>query len=242
MKNTTIALLIVLFCTSSVCGQIGFSVGYKHMSASNWENLFASYNLSSSTNQSPLKEGTDFAVDYWFRLKKKRIEFHPEISYSRFIRNWSFEDEQDDIALKANFFNFSVHTNIYPLDFKGDCNCPTFSKDGDFLEKGFFIQVSPVVSYLSNSFDDAVGSEASNDITFGLGLGLGIDFGLSDFITITPVVRYSYLIDAEWKDLDKHLNLDSPEASENNVSEITNIYVGFRLGFRFDELNKYGYR
>ncbi len=99
-----------------------------------------------------------------------------------------------------------------------------------------------MVSYLSNSFDDAVGSEASNDITFGLGLGLGIDFGLSDFITITPVVRYSYLIDAEWKDLDKHLNLDSPEASENNVSEITNIYVGFRLGFRFDELNKYGYR
>jgi len=236
MKNSILTSLFALLFMSSSFSQIGFSVGYKHLDATNWENLIANYNVSVEDGLSPLKEGTDFAFDYWFRLKKRRVEFHPELSYSRFIRN------SKDIDLKTGMINFSFHTNIYPFDFGEDCNCPTFSKDGSFMEKGLFLQISPVVSYMSNSFTDEAGTEKNNDIAYGLGLGVGIDFGLSDFITITPILRYSYLLDAEWKDLDKHLNRDFEGAADKNVSDITTLYIGFRLGFRFDERNKYGYR
>jgi len=222
--------------------QYGISVGYKHLGASNWENLVANYNLGANTNFSPIQEGTNFAFDYSFRLKKKRIEFHPEISYSRFIRDWKFEDESYSVDMKSNFFNLSFHTNIYPLDFAGDCNCPTFSKDGSFFEKGFFIQISPTASLINNTFKDTERKIDSSDLAFGIGIGTGIDFGLSDFITISPIFRYSYLFGAEWDDLDQHLKIDSADFSDKNTTNISTIYLGLRLGFRFDELNKYGYR
>lgn len=236
MKKSIFTTLFALLFVTSSFGQVGFSIGYKDISARNWENLIANYNVSAENGVSPLNEGTDFAFDYWFRLKKRRVEFHPELSYSRFIRN------SKDIDLKSGMINFSFHTNIYPFDFGEDCNCPTFSKDGSFLEKGLFLQISPAVSYLKNTFEDVSGKEKSNDIAYGLGLGVGIDFGLSDFITISPMIRYSYMVDAEWENLDQHLNLDSPDASDKNITDFTTLYFGLRLGFRFDERNKYGYR
>ncbi len=236
MKNSIFTFLLALLFTTSSYSQIGFSIAYKDLSANNWENLIANYNVSVENGVSPLREGTDFALDYWFRLKKRRVEFHPELSYSRFIRNSS------EVELKSGMINFSFHTNIYPFDFGEDCNCPTFSKGGSFVEKGLFLQVSPAVSYLNNSFKDDSGEEKNSDLAYGIGLGVGLDFGLSDFITITPMIRYSYMVDAEWKDLDQHLNIDAPDAANKNVTNFSTLYFGLRLGFRFDERNKYGYR
>ncbi len=236
MKNSIFTLLFVLLFTTISSAQVGFSIGYKDISANNWENLMANYDVAAQNNISPLGEGTDFALDYWFRLKKRRVEFHPELSYSRFIRNGS------DIDLKSGMLNLSFHTNIYPLDFGEDCNCPTFSKGGSYIEKGLFLQISPVVTYLNNSFKSESVNEKVSDIAYGVGLGLGVDFGLSDFITITPLIRYSYIMDAEWKDLDQHLNIDAPDAADKNISNLSTLYVGVRFGFRFDERNKYGYR
>ena len=221
MKNCLVLFLISLFSTANA--QIGVSAGYKIMPATEWSEAFAA-------NPSAFN-GLEVAVDYWFRLKNKRIEFLPELSYERYTNN--HRTERDELR----FYNFFLNTNFYLLDFEGDCNCPTFSKGGNIFEKGFFVQISPGVMRFSSEavsqadFLDPEQSQSSDSSThFGIRLGAGLDIGITDFITLTPLARYTFIPSIGRDDFGQKFLGDASQAE----TQLGQLFAGVRLGFRWD--------
>ncbi len=223
MKNI---LALLVFTTCALCqvsGQIGFSGAYKTFTADSWDDYFRSEfaeNPGSAT-------GYAAAVNYWFRLKNRRIEFLPELSYERF----------ENMAGTSNFehriLGFYFNTNIYPFDFESDCDCPTWSKTGNFFTKGFFIQVSPGIWQLHNRYETDQQYEDEN-LTWAIGGGAGLDLGISDFLTVTPMVKMYYSPDNTWNNL--------PGFSSEAVavsSNIRQLYAGLKIGFRWQQEPKF---
>lgn len=161
----------------------------------------------------------EIGVDYWFRLKKRRIEFLPELfaalGKTETTLNPSFSSD-----LKV--YGFAFHTQIYALDLEGDCNCPTFSKQGPSINKGLFFHFSPKVALFSEK-TIANSVEATQDTwLFGAGVGLGLDLGVSDLLTITPILTYSLF--SSYNTLIEKTVSDNP----------SQIQLTLRLGFRPD--------
>lgn len=163
--------------------------------------------------------GNEFALGYWFRLKNKRIEFIPTVYYAG-----TSAGELDLQELGAAF-----NVNIYPFDFGGDCDCPTFGKQGPKLEKGFFIQLTP--GYARYQLESPVADfESSGGFTFGAGVGL--DIGVTNFLTISPIASVrlgtgSFAGDFGITDVNgQPIGTASPK--------LTTIQLGLRALFRFD--------
>lgn len=163
-------------------------------------------NFSDVENENIVKFGIGGGIDYWFRLKTKRIEFMPEIGYENFETNIP--------GLKMNSFYFMFKTNFYLLNFNEDCNCPTFSKDGNTISKGFFISIAPEVKSFTTEF-----IEKESTIVGGVVLGAGIDFGITELLTITPNVGYEI-------------------TSNINDASYSALQLGIRTGFRFNNGKK----
>ncbi len=214
------------------------------MTAKGWNNNIEAFNSINGETQTNLDKGLSFGIDYWFRLKNKRIEFTPEFNYVRFSETWS-TTESTVAEISAQFFSLYANTNIYLFDLGNDCNCPTFDKDGDILKKGFFFQISPGVSYVSNKFSNKVTNEDSdtNAIAPSIGLGVGLDIGLSKFLTVTPIITYRQHFNVNWENMHDLLESDQTLTGEDDQTEASMFSFGIRIGMRFDELkNKYGYR
>ncbi len=189
----------------------------------------------------------EVGLAYWFKLKERRVEFHPSINYGT---NQDMDVTIDGSTKEYNWQSFylDVPMHIYLLDFEGDCNCPTFSKDGNVFEKGAFVYFSPGIGY--HLFDDyyASGSfigagdykvETNNSaLNFRATLGMGIDIGLGDLITITPSVGFAYGTAVQRDLLD---GLDT-EIESVDMVEASNAYTQFlpalRLTFRPDYLKE----
>jgi hypothetical protein len=121
-----------------------------------------------------------FGVHYWFRLKNVRVEFLPELNYSQ-LQSSRMENLS---RVQVDKWGLSLPVSFYLLEFKGDCHCPTFSRQKDLLKKGLFLQL---IGTLQN--------EKSNQspewqLHPGIGLGAGMDLGLSDLVTMTPLLQY----------------------------------------------------
>lgn len=214
--------------------QVGLGFGFLNSTASEWEDVLSE---SSFTNEERfLKSGFRGSIDYWFRLKNHRVEFLPEIGYSMQKQEIATASEANS-TFGLDIISFTFNVNIYPLDFDGDCNCPTFSKGNDFFKKGFFFQVSPGYSYYQTNFNDDVKETAT---AFNIGLGLGIDLGISEFLTISPYIRGIYYPKQVWDNLNSQLTQQNILTKDETVNR--QFLFGIRLGFRFDEINKYGYR
>ncbi len=225
-------LSILFVCAKSLNAQFGINAGIRSNGETNWQHF---------TDQDDfLKTGFKVGLDYWFRLKKVRVEFTPELNFSQFKTDYT-SPVDDQFSFKENLFGLHLNTNIYPLNFKDDCNCPTFKKDGQVIEKGFHFILSPGVNYFDLTINDD--SYQTNDIVFSAGLGVGLDIGLSDYMTITPMAMYHRYFDAEWEDLDKALNyFDDLPLNASTTTSFNQLFLGLRFRIRFDEMNKYGYR
>ncbi len=143
--------------------------------------------------------GWEAGIHYWLRLSDLRIEFFPELFYSSFDHK-----ESDPNSFLFRRYGLALPVRVYPLDFKSDCQCPTFSKQNDFFKKGFFIQVSPTFQKyrpkISDGTYDLFGMLRGEwQSTIGLGLGGGIDIGISDLLTLSPTFSY-YLY--PWENVD----------------------------------------
>jgi len=163
--------------------------------------------------------GSEFALGYWFRLKNKRIEFLPSVYYAG--------TSSGDLDLRELGAAFNV--NIYPFDFGGDCDCPTFGKQGPKLEKGFFIQLTP--GYARYQLDSPIATfESSGGFTFGGGVGL--DIGVTNFLTISPIA--SVRVGTETFAGDLALTDVNGLPIANASLKLTTLQVGLRALFRFD--------
>lgn len=163
--------------------------------------------------------GSEFALGYWFRLKNKRIEFLPSVYYAT----------TSDGSLDLRELGAAFNVNVYPFDFGGDCDCPTFGKQGPKLEKGFFIQLTP--GYARYQVVSPVGDfDPSGGFTFGGGVGL--DIGVTNFLTISPIASVR-VGTAEFVEGVSFTMPDQPEAVFQNP-RLTTFQLGLRALFRFD--------
>lgn len=234
-------LLSFLFLCQVLSAQIGVTVSYKQMTANNWQEVIVSQNQSLNLDRESYRNGLNFGIDYWIKpLKNYRIELMPEVSYSRFSSAWKDSNFSISEEIVANNINFKLNTNFYLLNMEGDCDCPTFSKDGDIINKGFFIQLSPGISYLQNAYTNEPLSDTktdfkATDLSFNIGLGAGLDIGLSDLLTVTPFVKYTRHFDAFWENLDSSILGEVYNDGELNTSNLSVLEAGLRIGLRFDQ-------
>lgn len=239
MKNLLLVLAFLFSFQIISNAQFGMTVAYKPINAPNWEAVIAQHKSAEPSvfRIDPLSQGIHFGLDYWFRLKKHRIEFLPELSIARFTRIWEKEVINDQIT--SHFIGLHFNTNIYIFDLKGDCDCPTFSKGGNDFAKGLFFQISPGINYISNAYKQDNTTQKANDIAPSAGIGIGLDIGLSDFLTITPMIKYQWYFNVEWEGLHSLFDTPTPIDASYDTNTINQTFVGVRVGLRFDELNKY---
>jgi hypothetical protein len=221
--------LLVSFATG-ISAQIGLNANYFKSQQDTWY-------LTSSEGQpgTPIMEkGYAFGINYWFRLKNYRVEFLPELSVGFSEADWTRPDNNNELTFKHTTANFFFNTQFYFLDIKGDCDCPTFSKEGPTFEKGLFLFLSPGLTSLQTKASSA--TEAADEQTFSvsIGAGIGMDFGISDFFTITPLLGIRYFPDANLPALDAV----KPWLGSNHqfVAEesLTQYFAGLRVSVRFD--------
>ncbi len=224
MKKILPLFALICFIQSSFA-QFGISGGYRFNNAKNWRIIYAD-----ETTQEMLGDGLAFGGDYWFRLKNYRVEFLPELN----VILPQTVTAKDGSVLDAKFYSFFLNTNFYLFDFMGDCDCPTWSKQGNFAKKGFFLQVSPGISMLQNSVTTEGVKNNANDWAMSLGAGIGFDIGITDLVTFTPMVGGRYFLQTTWSSLD---GAKTPWTFRQE-SAITQLYAGARLGFRFDYTNR----
>ncbi len=208
-----------VFLFPSGFGQVGFkAVG-----------TFAKNRIAEITSQERLFSSRfGLGADYWFRLKKYRLEFLPSV-HAQYAREKFNISDQVVGDLSWSSIDFAPAIQFYPLDFFSDCQCPTFSKQGKFLKKGFFISLAPGIGYHVLTSKNL--NESSGDwLLFGRA-GIGLDIGLSDLLTLSPAVHYQ---------LSQNMNWSRYFLSTNSASLDINsgLFLSLRLGLRLDK-NRY---
>lgn len=174
-------------------------------------------------NEKVFEQSYSIALDYWFRLKEKRIEFYPYLSYHQANDELSISGN----ALVLRQFGTGLLTHFYILDLIGDCDCPTFSKQGDFFKKGFFLMAG-VGTVLSHKDYNTGWTDGNFD--FVASVGVGQDIGINDLFTVTPFLQYQYVSNVSWHELGTAFG----QGSGNQSSNIGMIQLGLRLGIRAD--------
>ena len=213
-KNSIMKLLIpvLLFSIAAfpMFGQIGVSAAYNSLNF-NPDEVSVADDLTFS--------GVSISANYWFRLENVRIEFLPGLGYTNL---------ESDIS-EIDFYQAFVTTRVYPFSFWDDCDCPTFSKQSGFFKDGFFLSLTPFLNRYELQMDDSelFGETKYDDWAFSLDIGAGLDIGLSDYITITPEVRYRYFPDIA--------GLMTEPGSENltESGNLNGVYAGMGLIFRW---------
>ncbi len=236
MKRYLLIFGIFLFSLSANA-QFSFATKYSINNYSAWEDELESINYPTSDF---IDNGLEYELAYWFRLKQKRIEFLPGLSYQKN----SFESDGTIDWDKTSMY-LNLTSVVYPLDFEGDCNCPTWGKDGDLISKGFFIGLSPSIgshtltSSFTNLSNPDVPEEAtfeSKQISFRIGALTGLDIGINKWITLTPQINAYYTPGLEWEGLADILNFRTPNVQEAVTSNVIEIQPGLKLTLRPDYL------
>jgi len=206
-----LALIALCLAPIALFAQYGVNVRYQ------WSN-----NPMLDTAQVS-QNGVQGSLEYHFRLKEKRLEFHPGIGYRTTFN-------QADLTGYFNSIDFDFATSIYPFDFGGDCNCPTFSKDGELFKKGFFLEAAPGIGFQafkrlrSDPDDPSKLPIRSKNVVLKLGGAIGLDIGLSDQFTMTPMLSATMLAAEKWEGL----RLDG---SPGTLDEMVYFGVGMRLTY-----------
>ncbi|MGB3548845.1 MAG: autotransporter domain-containing protein [Saprospiraceae bacterium] len=211
--------LCLLAASLPLSAQFGVSGHYRG------GNPYASRDGNAGADFYPLR-GPEISLDVWFRLKQTRIEFLPTISYGQ--NKSDGQPEVDIPGITGRQFSLFFNTNFYLFDIKGDCGCPTFKKEGPALQKGFFLQVGP--GYVNHAINLEGGRRSEQSFAahnFSLNLGLGLDIGISELITLSPYAGVRYF--PSFRD-GGYVNVQ-----DGDRSSFTQPRAGLRVGFRFDE-------
>lgn len=225
-----ILLLTLVFFASLMQAQIGATAGYVSSYVPVWEQeLQEMYG-----NQFRLFAGGErIGLNYWLPLKSKRIEFLPSVEYTTFGTSPNGINSVERVErFNASLIGAFINTRIYPFDFQGDCTCPTFSKGGDFFQKGLFVMVSPGVERFQTTYEVELTQEdvteySATEWKASLGGSVGLDIGISELVTLTPLVgvRYSANLNG-----DHLIQQEDIEASESGWWQ---LFGGIHIGLRF---------
>lgn len=195
-------LTLTLILSTYVCAVSQVAVSARYLS--NSADGFETYDQSFSS-------GLEFGIGYWFRLKNKRMEFTPEVSIA-FL---------DSDLISNSSIGVNGNILIYPLDFHSDCNaCPTFSKEGGLVKKGFYWILSPGL-WMFRGDDPNLNLSEREFMTYRLGAGAGLDIGVANLLTVSPFAMY---------------NIVGGGFKANGISSnLSQIHLGVRTTLRFDK-------
>lgn len=228
MKYTATLAFTILWNITAIA-QFGVNATYRANDAPDWEYV----NGSSAQSLLPASAAA-IGLDYWIPMKTYRIDFLPELNVQRMSNNLTIgpggATGQIDAQLENTWISLLLNANIYFLDLEGDCDCPTFSKSGGLVQKGLFLQLSPGISWMKQKVETEGLSADSDDTAFSAAVGLGLDIGLSDFITLTPMAGFRYYLPAKWESLGA-ISIFK-DSVRNEESSIRQLYAGLRLGLR----------
>lgn len=232
MKKLWITSILVV-CYFITQAQFSISAKYGINSFPEWDEIVSSAALNPDEF---IGNGIEFGFSYWFRLKNYRVEFMPEVSYQNLI---PLNNGDQGIEFNKQSYFLTFNTLIYTLDIEGDCNCPTWGKDGSFLQKGFFVGVNPGIGYHAMTHTDGTSdpapSETVNKFAFRIGVSTGLDIGITKWITITPYATLNYTPGLTW---DNFENIVTGTKPGDIPTKITQIQPGLRLTFRPDYLKE----
>jgi hypothetical protein len=222
-KNPILFLLFFVPFTSD--GQIGISSGGTLNRAEGWVITDLNNNLKNNLPGNSLF----LSLTYEFSIQKYRIAIVPEVGGAL------FKNEIADLGTFTNkTFRFQLNTHIYFLDFKGDCDCPTFSKKGSPLKKGLFLNVAPGISYFANTVNPLTSPTTDYFIKPNIGAGLGYDIGLTKNITLTTFTNAYFFSKLTWPGL---INLLAVPSTGNKTADgetnLTQIQAGIGLRYHF---------
>jgi len=202
--SSIIIIISLIFIGQSMSAQIGIRIKYI---SNGIDDTQASSIEEFTLIEDALSTGFGLGVDYWFRLKDKRI--------------------------------------IYPMDFGGDCDCPTFSNQSTLIKKGFYFELSPGLGYYTSHFNTTqpfVANPEGEKITtsedgfaYKVGLGIGLDIGISNLVTINPYAMYNYHFGRNYINAVGTL-LPTVEIDQGG-NDMSQLELGLRFAIRFDAKN-----
>ena len=228
-----LATLLIVFSCLSANAQFGVSARIQNNTNKTWTN---NYQMVADTSQSIFSNSIEYGLNYWFRLKNYRVEFLPEITYAKSENKELYSSLLVNSHTRTSY-GFNVNVQIYPLDFFGDCDCPTFSKDGNFMSKGFYWLLSPGLSMHTIKTEmDPLSSYIPEDTkitSLRFGVGAGVDMGFTDLFTLSPFIMYSMNFGNNWENQPNTYAIEDP-GSLDTKANIKQWHFGLRLIFRPD--------
>lgn len=215
---------VLLGITVHVQAQFGINVKYSSNDFNSWSGI------TRVASGGPIFENhLEFSLDYWFKPGEYRAEYMIEGTYG------SSKTTLGSREYSLNMYGFGVKSNLYIFDFKGDCDCPTFKKEGDFFKKGFFLQWSANAAYWQKEVN--IFSEGDNNVAIDFGAGLGIDIGVSDLLTISPIISYHYYPWVTWEQFGLRHGVGGLDNLNAKIN-VSMLKFGVRIGLRPDFLKE----
>ncbi len=223
--------LVIFLFSNNVLAQLqgGISGAYFVQTIPEWETAV----FGNRSNERLLKSGFAQEVDFKIAgFENYRVQFHLNAG-TAFSKTTQID--RIDRSFKLRQIDLSLSSKIFLLSLEADCDCPTFSRDAGLLEKGFYVEFIAGASSYNAKMRDVYDV---NDKGFGLklGLGMGIEIGINDQVTVSPYVRYNRFFNNEWTGLQAAIaDLDVTEInSGSDISPINQISGGIRLGISLE--------
>ncbi len=198
--------LVCFFCLEA---QIGVGLAYFNEAVDDLQ----INNTTVSTNI----ENYHVNLHYEIGLKNFRVNFLPGLDYTMAI-----EQDINEQTLKQSSIGISVPVRAYVLSIDGDCNCPTFSQSSNFFSKGFFFELYTAI----RNFKSETNNSETDDLNYLIGLGLGLDIGISEQFTCTIFAKTGRMIN---QSIGNEL---APFVSEDELSSFNNL--GLELKYYLD--------
>ncbi len=216
VKGVFLVFVIVLFIVESAATQVSFSGYYSALSAPGWKNAIE----SKANGELHDWNGFNVSVASYFRLKEKRLEFEPELGFSKNRATMA------DASISTQKVALGLNILYYPFDFYNDCNCPVWAKPGNVFDKGFFLLLYGGGAWFERKFNSNSFQDTDISLQEFFGFGAGLDLGLSEVLTFTPLFRRVYYPQVDWKYI---------SGNETEVSFVKNWQVGLKIGVRFKQ-------
>lgn len=144
-------------------------------------------------------------LNYWFGMKKYRIEYTPGI-YFMYSDHRSQKGTEQSIYYK-NTAGLELDLNIYPLDIRKlshETDCPRFSGKSDFVTRNLFLQISPG---LTGSYMNINNKEIKHyDLAGKIDIGIGIDLKIAGRLYVSPILKYGFTFRNNWKGFSEYHN------------------------------------